>query len=421
MNRGTKWALLTAAVLLAGCASLTGRSRSSLQASGLVEAKEVSVAAEIGGQVDGVLVEEGDEVQVGETLFQLQRDLLLVELDAAKAAHRTILARLRQAKEAAELELINAEHALAELQEGEDMARAQAMQELAQAQQALDDAEYLRRVRQKGNRADQDALDAAEAKLILAENQVDQAKDRYDQYSGRDRDDPARAIALRALANARQDRDAALRSLNWLKGEPDEIDQAQLSADVALAEARVQQAERRLARMEQGPDYRALEAARARVEVAQATLDGVEAELAAEEENSTVRMLELQLEKSVVASPVAGVVLTRSVDQGEIVQPGLPVLVVGQLDELTITVYLPEDRYGAVRLGDVATVRVDSYPDLTFPATVTRIADEAEYTPRNVQTSEERQSTVYAVELAVEEREGRLKPGMPADVSFESP
>jgi multidrug resistance efflux pump len=97
----------------------------------------------------------------------------------------------------------------------------------------------------------------------------------------------------------------------------------------------------------------------------------------------------------------------------------LAALTIGDLDELHITVYVPEDRYGEIQLGDKALVSVDSFPDETFDAVVVRIADRAEFTPRNVQTEEDRRTTVYAVELLVEAPLGKLKPGMPADVVFE--
>jgi HlyD family secretion protein len=90
----------------------------------------------------------------------------------------------------------------------------------------------------------------------------------------------------------------------------------------------------------------------------------------------------------------------------------------GDLSQLTITVYVPEDRYGQIRRGQRAIVDVDSFPGVTFDAEVTNISDHAEFTPRNVQTVEGRSATVYAVKLAVIDPEGRLKPGMPADVSF---
>jgi HlyD family secretion protein len=110
--------------------------------------------------------------------------------------------------------------------------------------------------------------------------------------------------------------------------------------------------------------------------------------------------------------------LTRSVEIGEFLQPGTTAFVLGELSNLTITVYVPEDRYGQLALGQQATVTVDSFLGIIFTATVIQIADKAEFTPRNVQTMEGRSSTVYAIRLSVDNPDGKLKIGMPADVVF---
>ena len=111
-------------------------------------------------------------------------------------------------------------------------------------------------------------------------------------------------------------------------------------------------------------------------------------------------------------------ILTRNIEPGEYVQPGAAALSMGNLAQLTITVYVPEDRYGQIHLGQAARVQVDSFGGLKFEAVVTTIADQAEFTPRNVQTVEGRSSTVYAIKLSVTDPQGKLKPGMPADVTF---
>ena len=90
-----------------------------------------------------------------------------------------------------------------------------------------------------------------------------------------------------------------------------------------------------------------------------------------------------------------------------------------QLDLLSLTIYLPEDQYGKTNLGDKVDVTVDSFPSQVFEAEVIRIADQAEYTPRNVQTQEGRRTTVFAVELKIFDKSGKLKPGMPADIIFD--
>ncbi len=117
-----------------------------------------------------------------------------------------------------------------------------------------------------------------------------------------------------------------------------------------------------------------------------------------------------------IPSPLAGVVLTRSVELGEQVAPGSPLFSLVDLDRLYLKVYVPEPQIGRVALGQRAQVRVDSYPDRAFAATVTRIATAAEFTPKNVETKEERVKLVFAVELSLTENPGGvLKPGMPAD------
>jgi HlyD family secretion protein len=129
-------------------------------------------------------------------------------------------------------------------------------------------------------------------------------------------------------------------------------------------------------------------------------------------------LLDAQIAKRTVNAPLDGVILTRNVEPGEFVQPGAAALTVGDVTNLTITVYVPENRYGEVSLGQAVDVTVDSFPGVTFSATVIQIAQKAEFTPRNVQTVEGRSATMFAIKLSVQDPEAKLKPGMPADVVF---
>lgn len=119
-----------------------------------------------------------------------------------------------------------------------------------------------------------------------------------------------------------------------------------------------------------------------------------------------------------IRTPIGGVVLYRSVEPGEFAAPGAPLITVADLDRLTLTVYVPEDRYGQIMLGGTYSVTVDSFPGEVFTGTVRHIADRAEFTPRNVQTTDSRKTTVFAVRLDLAPSNGKLKPGMPADVNF---
>jgi multidrug resistance efflux pump len=117
-----------------------------------------------------------------------------------------------------------------------------------------------------------------------------------------------------------------------------------------------------------------------------------------------------------IRAPLDGVVIYRSAEPGEYAAPGAPLLTLGDLERLNLTVYVPEDRYGQIMLGSTYPISVDSFPSEVFTGTVTNIADQAEFTPRNVQTVDNRKTTVFAIRLALAPSGGKLKPGMPADV-----
>jgi multidrug resistance efflux pump len=363
---------------------------------------EISISAEIGGRVSEVYVEEGAVVEVGDPLFsiddeelQLQREQVIVSGEAAVAG--------------AELALLQARQAFKELNENWPIQAAQYQVELAQARDALKDANYYLTVRQEGNRASSNTIDAAEANLTLANEDVDRAKEEYDHARG----EGSRALALSNLAAARNHRDSVQRNINWYFGAPTEIEQAMLEADVAMAEARVAEASQEFEKWKVGPDADAVTLARANVTNAESLL-----ELARVQANSQLRSIDIMLEDTTIRAPADAVILTHSVEYGEVITPGVAVMTLGNVDRMTITVYLAENQYGQVSVGDIASVTADSFPGENFEAEVIRIADEAEYTPRNVQTEEERQTTVYAIELRVDDPEGKLKPGMPADVVF---
>ena len=139
---------------------------------------------------------------------------------------------------------------------------------------------------------------------------------------------------------------------------------------------------------------------------AQATAD--QAQKAVEQAQANLVLIDTQIAQLTTYAPTDGTMLTRNIEPGEFVQPGATVFTLANLEDLTITVYVPEDRYGEISLGQQAEVNVNSFPGETFTAQVTNIADTAEYTPRNVQTVEGRSATVYAVKLKVDDPGGKL-------------
>ncbi|MCL6449764.1 MAG: efflux RND transporter periplasmic adaptor subunit [Acetobacteraceae bacterium] len=137
-----------------------------------------------------------------------------------------------------------------------------------------------------------------------------------------------------------------------------------------------------------------------------------------EQARAALELAELHLEQTTVASPSNGVLVSVGVEPGEVVPVGAAVAVVADLSRLWIRVYVPEADLGKVSVGQRVKVRVDAFPGQEFSGRVAWISSRAEFTPKNVQTREERVNMVFAVKVALDDSGGRLKPGMPADVTF---
>ncbi|MCS7203770.1 MAG: efflux RND transporter periplasmic adaptor subunit [Thermodesulfovibrio sp.] len=156
------------------------------------------------------------------------------------------------------------------------------------------------------------------------------------------------------------------------------------------------------------------ESAAAEVEAASKAIAQAEANCRALQQ----RLLEVQadLKETKIYSPSAGVVLSRPVEVGEVVNPGSLLYVIVDLNRLYVKVYVPEPEIGKIKIGLPARVYIDAYPDKYFNGKVTKIYEQAEFTPKNVETRQERVKLVFGVEVSVDNPQGVLKPGMPADV-----
>jgi HlyD family secretion protein len=140
------------------------------------------------------------------------------------------------------------------------------------------------------------------------------------------------------------------------------------------------------------------------------------AEHRVEQARASLRVNEERLKDTVIYAPTDGVVLRKLVELGETVSPGTPVFTIGDLAHPWIKVYVKEDKLGYVKLNQKATVTVDTYKGKKYEGTVTYISSEAEFTPKNVQTQEERVKLVFGIKVSVKNINDELKPGMPADV-----
>ncbi|HEX7182920.1 MAG TPA: efflux RND transporter periplasmic adaptor subunit [Thermoanaerobaculia bacterium] len=246
-------------------------------------------------------------------------------------------------------------------------------------------------------RRSQAAAQVAAARAALAELE-----------RGARREEVAQARAALAAAEERRsdaERDLA-RTRRLFEGgavSREAVDKAEVAYEVARSQ-RTQTAEQ-LRLVEAGPRRERIEGARAQVAQALAAVEAAEAVLA----------------NTVIRAPFAGVVTVRHRQPGETVPPGAPVLTITNLGDRWVRIYVKEDRVGAVKLGTKASITADTYPGKSYPGEVAFIASEAEFTPKSVQTTEERVRLVYEVKVRVAgDPEHDLKPGLPADVRLEA-
>lgn len=422
-------------IILTSCAPTD---TTALQASGLIEATEIAVAPELSGRVVDVLVAEGDSVSTGDPLLILDDSLLQAQKQTLEAGLDSANAGVRAAQVALDMAQLGYDQALSAALTIESESRVAIWKESKPSEFDQPTWYFNRDERIKATQAEAEAakanLEMELAKLKSVEKQTEsaavlEAEEKLSQM--RIAFENAKAVLDRTSGSTGAElRDAAQTAYDDakldLEDAQDEYDDALTSDDaddLLEARARVYVAQERydmamdaIRAFQTGVDSPEVVMAAQAVEQARAILQA--AEMSAKQVQAQLSELEAQMEKLVVRSPQDGVVLVRSVQSGEVVQAGMTSMTIAKLEELEVTVYLPEDRYGEVSLGDSVSLNVDSFPGEIFSATVIRIADQAEYTPRNVQTKEERQTTVYAVELTVENLDGRLKPGMPVDVIF---
>ncbi len=409
-----------------------------LAASGIIEAEQVSVTTETGGRVAEVLADEGDLVQEGDIVLRLDDALLQAQIVQAEAAVGAAQATLAQVTAGVpEAEVRQAEALLAQA----EVARDGALQSLRDAQASRDMPQEL-----------EARIDGARTQLAIAKLNVEQAtasmraaeiqeaywpRTHAQLLEGFDIEIPLPSgqvfskhisihepflsqvrrqgdlaiqqlwMAWEALYAAEAARDGARQNLNNLLAMRDKPLQADALVDAAQAqyeigEANVTVAQAQLDALRAGATEEELSVAQAQVQQAEAAL----------------ATLQVQRDKMTLQAPRTGIVLERMVNVGEIAPPNFSLLTIADLSQVTLTVYVPENEMGLVKVGQFVAVRVDSFPKKTFSGEVVHIASRAEFTPKNVQTREERVNTVFAVKIEIPNPDHELKPGMPADAQI---
>lgn len=368
--------ILAAVLLAAGAAYGLWRftvNGNEFVASGIVEVDDIHVGSKVGGRVLKVLVKRGQSVKAGEVLVQLEAQELNASLAEAQAMQRQAEAKLALLNAGFRKEEIDqAEAAVKQAQAELDQAMAgPRQQELAQAeaewQAARAQAENARKFRARMD-------DLAKRDLI--------AKQEYD-------DAVAKSDEAEQKANAARQHYELMRA-GTRKEEVERARQKHAEADAKRRQLR--------------SGFRKEEIAQARSE--------------ADAAKARVELLRVQLDEAVIKAPVDAQIESLDLEPGDLVGAGKPVATLLRTGSLYVRAYVPEARLGAVQAGDKVKIRVDSYRGKEFPGVVRLVRRQGEFTPRNIQTHEERALQVFQVEVTVEDDVSLLRPGMAADVRF---
>jgi HlyD family secretion protein len=349
--------------------------------SGNIEMTQVAVAFKQPGRVVAIEVEEGASVKKGQVLARADRESVTRQRErdqagvlSAQAQYDQLQTTITWQKQAVEreIELRNAEVRAVQAQLSEALAGARP-QELQQSEAAAAEARTQHA---------QAKLDWDRAQKLFADEDISRAQ--YDQF--RTRFESTASIL----------RQAEMR-MSIVKEGPRKESIELLRAQLARAQAALKASENNRLEVRR----REQEAASRKAEVDRA--------------KAQVMVADVQVNDTVAASPVDGVVLTKNADLGEVLNAGVPVLTIGDVAKPWVRAYVTEKQLGRVKLGDKVKVTTDSYPGKEYWGKVTFIASEAEFTPKQIQTSEERIKLVYRIKVELENPNQELKLNMPVD------
>lgn len=356
-----------------------------LALSGRIEGYPTDVGTKVGGRIEFVAVREGDQVEPGDVIVRLDDAELQAQLRGATARIDTARQQVQQAQ--LQIDVVENQIQEAQLNVQQSAAQAQGQIYQAEAQVAAAEAQLSQTIAQRNQ---------AQAELKLAQTN----RDRFAQL-------------VRAGAVTRQQFDQAQTTL--------ETAQATLSSREAAVEAARRQVNALQGALLQAqttglnPEIRStqLAALRRQQNVAQSQFAAAEAEVRSAQ--AAQQQIQAQLANLEVLSPIKGVVITRSVEPGQVVATGKTLLTLLNPDQVYLRGFIPEGQIGEVRVGQSAQVFLDSAPNRALAARVASVDTEASFTPENIYFREDRVKQVFGVRLNLLDPAGYAKPGMPAD------
>jgi HlyD family secretion protein len=353
--------------------------------SGNIELTEVNIAFKTAGRLIERNVDEGDAVKKGKVIARLDRDQLMAQQAREAAGEQSSVAQMAQAETSLEWQkatlAADVEQKRADLASME--ARLAEMKNGARPQEKLDAKATVDATASEVDRAKKDW---DRAQVLYKDDDISTAQ--FDQYRNR------WESAVAALNQSRE-REALV-----LAGPRQEQINAQ-SALVERARGALKMAEANSLELKR----REQELATRRAEIARS--------------KASLELIDTQLADTIATSPVDGVVLVKSADVGEVLAAGATVVTVGDIDHPWLRGYINETDLGRVKIGSKAKLTTDTYPGKAYNGRVSFIASEAEFTPKQIQTQQERVKLVYRIKIEVDNPQHELKSNMPADAVIE--
>lgn len=356
-----------------------------IMVSGRIEGYETDIGAKIGGRILSINFREGNKVDKGDLVAQLEDDDIQARLRAAQAKTEAARSMTRQRQEALDIVVSQIEQAKLQLNRSTEGVKARIDQNVASEAQA--EAE----------------LAQAEARLTEAKANLELARKRKERFEkllkpgAVTKDEYDEAIKNYATASAVVQSQKAFIAASKKK---------LIASSALLGQARADRFTPDIRVSELNVLKRQLVQAKHQLENAK---HEVEAATAQEEEiKANIAYLKL-------TSPISGVVTARPVEPGTVIGAGAKVLSLIDLDQVYLRAFLPEARIGKVRVGDNAEVYIDSFPDKPFKGKVIEIDPVASFTPQNIYFKEDRMKQVFGIKISIESPDRFAKPGMPAD------
>jgi len=370
------WSLLAAGLIYAlwGFSHLYFQDKAEsglIFASGRIEGTEVTVGTKVAGRVERRWVKEGDRVEKGALLAEISSNEIKARWERFQAA--ISVSERNLARQAENVQYCD--HKVREVESSLEFLRKQVQEQIAQAEAGLG---------------------AAAAGLVRAQANLD-----WWQKESRRMEDLYRQgmVSTQSVDNAKSSLRAAFAEVDQLHQEKDRAKASLRLAQSARLQIDVKEKERAAALSMRTQTKEAMEGARMEIKMAEA---------AAKEAQAV-------LDDCRILAPISGTVMTKIAEEGEVLTAGRPILTLIDLNDIYLKVYIPQVEVGKIRLGNPARIFLDAYPDRPFEAKVTNINQQAEFTPKNVETKQERVNLVFAVKLTADSPQGLLKPGMPAD------